>query len=145
MQPVLLILLVGLVGGIAVGIQSPLASLISQRLGILESVFILHLGGAIAAAIPLLFLAGGNLSRWHTLPWYAIGAGVFGLLVIGAVSYMIPRIGIASSIITIVGGQLLTGAILDHYGLLGAMVRPIDPTRIFGLLVVMLGVWLTVR
>jgi uncharacterized membrane protein YdcZ (DUF606 family) len=29
--------------------------------------------------------------------------------------------------------------------LLGAMSRPLDPTRIIGLAVVLLGVWLTVK
>ena len=53
MEPVILIILIGLAGGAAVGLQSPLASMISQRLGIFESVFIVHLGGAIVAIVPL--------------------------------------------------------------------------------------------
>jgi transporter family-2 protein len=145
MQPVILIILIGLVGGMAVGVQSPLASLISQRLGMLESVFIIHIGGAIAALVPLLFYGGGKLGQWRSLPWYAIVAGAFGLVVIGTVSYMIPRVGVAASIITIVAGQLMVGTILDHFGLLGAVERPLDPTRLIGLAVVLVGVWLTVK
>jgi transporter family-2 protein len=145
MQPVILIILIGLVGGVAVGVQSPLASLISQRLGMLESVFIIHIGGAIAALVPLLFYGGGKLGQWRSLPWYAIVAGAFGLVVIGTVSYMIPRVGVAASIITIVAGQLMVGTILDHFGLLGAVERPLDPTRLIGLAVVLVGVWLTVK
>ena len=139
------IILIGLAGGIAVGLQSPLSSLMSQRIGTLESVFIVHIGGAIAALLPLLFYSGGKLSQWRTVPWYALIAGVFGLVVIGAVSYMIPRIGVAASIITIVAGQLLVGTLLDHFGLLGATQRTLDPTRVLGLAVVLVGVWLTVK
>ncbi len=139
------IILIGLAGGIAVGLQSPLSSLMSQRIGTLESVFIVHIGGAIAALLPLLFYSGGKLSQWRTVPWYALIAGVFGLVVIGAVSYMIPRIGVAASIITIVAGQLLVGTLLDHFGLLGATQRTLDPTRALGLAVVLVGVWLTVK
>ena len=40
---------------------------------------------------------------------------------------------------------LLVGAVLDHFGLLGAAVRPLDLTRLLGLAVVLLGVWLTVK
>ena len=145
MESTLLIILIGLAGGIAVGLQSPLSSLISQRLGLFESVFIVHLGGAIIALIPLLFLGGGKLSQWRSLPWYAIGAGVFGLVVIASFSYMIPRIGVAAAITTIVAGQLLVGAALDHYGLLGAAVRSFDASRLIGLAVVLAGVWLTVK
>ena len=146
MQPVLVIILIGLIGGVAVGLQSPMASMISQRLGTLESVFIVHLGGALVALIPLLvFHGGGKLGQWRSVPWYALVAGIFGLVVIAAISYMIPRVGVAASIITIVAGQLLVGTILDHYGLLGAAERSLDPTRILGLVVLLTGVWLTVK
>ena len=145
MESILLIILIGLAGGVAVGLQSPLASMITQRLGMFESVFIVHVGGAIIALIPLLFYGGGRLAQWQSLPWYALTAGIFGLIVIGAISYMIPRIGVAGAITTIVAGQLLVSVVLDHFGLLGALSRPLDPTRVIGLAVVLLGVWLTVR
>lgn len=145
MESILLIILIGLAGGVAVGIQSPLASMISQRLGLFESVFIVHLGGALVALLPLLIYSGGKLGQWKSLPWYALAAGVLGLIVIGSISYMIPRVGVAAAITTIVAGQLLVGTILDHFGLLGAMEKSLDVTRVIGLAVVLVGVWLTVK
>ena len=145
MESILLILLIGLAGGIAVGLPSPMARILTQRLGMFESVFIVHVGGALAALIPLLFYGGGKLSQWRSAPSYALFAGVFGLVVISAISYMIPRIGVAGSILTIVSGQLLVGALLDHFGWLGADPRPLDATRIVGLVIVLFGVWLTVK
>jgi len=145
MEPVLLIVLVGLIGGLAVGMQGPLASILTQRMGPLESSFIVHVGGAILSLIPLLVIGGGRIAQWRTAPWYALGAGVFGLIVLSAVSYTIPRIGVAAAIVTIVAGQLVLSAILDHFGWLGASVRPLDAPRLLGLAIVMLGVWITVR
>ncbi|HSB00273.1 MAG TPA: DMT family transporter [Anaerolineae bacterium] len=145
MESILLIILIGLAGGVAVGLQSPMASMITQRLGVFESVFIVHIGGALIALLPLLFYGGGKLAQWRSVPWYVLGAGVFGLIVISAISYMIPRVGVAASITTVVAGQLLVGTILDHFGLLGAMGRSLDATRALGLAVVLVGVWLTVK
>jgi transporter family-2 protein len=145
MESTVLIILIGLAGGIAVGLQGPLASMISQRLGVFESVFIIHVGGALIALLPLLFTAGGKLAQWKQLPWYTLIAGMFGLVVIGAISYMIPRVGVAAAIIAVVAGQLLVSTLLDHYALLGSIGRPLDLTRAIGLAVVMLGVWLTVK
>lgn len=145
METILLIILIGLAGGVAVGLQSPMASMITQRLGIFESVFIVHVGGAVVALIPLLLHGGGKLSQWRSVPWYTLGAGIFGLVVIAAISYMIPRVGVAASIITVVAGQLLVGTILDHFGLLGAAIKPLDVTRVIGIAVVLFGVWLTVK
>jgi transporter family-2 protein len=127
MDSVFLIILIGLMGGVAVGLQSPMASMITQRLGMFESVFIVHSGGALVALLPILFYGGGKLAQWKELPWYTLIAGVFGLIVIGAISYMIPRVGVAGAITTIVAGQLLVSTILDQFGLLGAMARPMDP------------------
>jgi hypothetical protein len=64
----MLLSFVGLFGGLAIGLQAPLASIISQRIGILESVFIIHLGGLIAVVLLLLLNKGGNLDQWQTLP-----------------------------------------------------------------------------
>jgi len=145
MEAVMFIILVGLAGGIAVGLQSPMASMLTQRLGIFESVFIVHIGGAVIALIPLLFNGGSRLGQWKSVPWYALGAGIFGLVVIAAISYMIPRVGVAASITTVVAGQLMVGTLLDHYGFLEAVVRPLDLTRIVGMAVVLCGVWLMVK
>ena len=145
MQSIIVIILIGLAGGIAVGIQAPLSSMISQRLGILESVFIIHMGGAFFALIPLLIYGGGKLGNWRTVPWYALCAGVFGLVVIFSMSYMIPRVGVATALIILLAGQLLIGTVMDHFGLLGAAQRPVDFMRILGLAVVFLGVWLSVK
>ncbi|MBK8824395.1 MAG: DMT family transporter [Anaerolineales bacterium] len=145
MQSIIVIILIGLVGGIAVGVQAPLSSMISQRLGVIESIFIIHLGGAIAALIPLIYYGGGKLSNWRAVPWYALCAGVFGLVVIFSMSYMIPRVGVATALIILLAGQLFIGTILDHFGLLGAIQRPLELSRIFGLAIVLAGVWLTVK
>ena len=145
MQTLIPMILVGLLSGVAVGLQSPLASMITQRLGMLESIFIVHIGGAIMIFIPLLFLKGGNLGNWRSLPWYALAAGTMGLIVVGGVSFLIPRIGVATSITLIIAGQLVLSAVLDHYGFLGVHIRPMDLQRILGLAVVFLGALLTVR
>jgi transporter family-2 protein len=145
MQALIPIVLIGLVSGVAVGLQSPLASMITQRLGMLESIFIIHIGGAILVAIPLIFLGGGHLTDWRSLPWYALLAGSMGLIVVAGISFLIPRVGVASAIILIIAGQLLISSALDHYGLLGVQIRTMNVQRILGLVIVFLGAWLTVR
>ena len=144
MQPIFFIILIGLAGGMAIGIQGPLSSVITQRLGSLESVFIIHIGGAVAALMPMIFV-GSRLSEWRSVPWYALGAGALGLIVITAMGYMIPRIGAAGALITLMAGQILVASILDHFGWLGVAQRSFDIQRLIGFAVVMFGVWLTVK
>jgi transporter family-2 protein len=69
MQSVVPFIIVGLMGGVAVGLQPLLASLLSHRLGVMESLFIIHIGGAVMVAIPRLVMGGGNPGAWRSVPW----------------------------------------------------------------------------
>lgn len=142
----ILTIIAALVGGLSVGLQGPLTSLMSQRIGVVESVFIVHLGGAIAAG--LLLLAGfssGQLGQWRSVPWYALSAGLFGLVILSAVSYTIPRLGAATTVTLVVAAQLSLSALLDHFGLLESPLHPFDWQRLVGLLALLAGTWLMVR
>ena len=144
MPPVLLYIVVGIVSRAVIGFQGPLASIITHRLGLLESVFIVHLGGTLVALIPLLlFRGGGKLDEWRTLPWYVFLAGICGLVVFAGISYLIPKIGVTPAMMLIIVGQVIIGSILDHYGLLGAEVRSFSFTKLAGIGVMLMGAWLT--
>ena len=145
MHPLVLAMIVGLLGGVAVALQGPLASLMSQYVGTIGSVFIIHLGGALIAGLVLLAYGGGNLGAWRGVPWYALGAGVLGLVVLSGVSYTIPRIGASATVTLIVVAQLILSTLLDHFGLLGTSVRHVDLSRTLGIAVLLLGTWLIVR
>lgn len=145
MTALLLALAVGLAGGMAVCVQGPLASLMSEKIGSLESAFVIHLGGAVVAGALLLALAGGNLSSWRQVPWYALWSGALGLILIAAISYTIPRIGVTATSAVIITAQLLLGSVLDHFGLFGMEPRPFDLGRAAAIGVLGLGVWLISR
>jgi transporter family-2 protein len=145
MNQLFVIIAIGLLGGIAIGLQAPLASMINQRLGVLESVFVVHLGGLIAVGIPLILLGGGKLGLWQSLPWYALSAGFLGVVVVASTVFMIPRIGVAGAITLIITGQLLIAATIDHFGVLDVDVQAISMDRLLGLGMVLLGVWQTLR
>lgn len=142
-MPIVVFLVV--LGGIAVAFQGPLASLLTNRLGLIESVFIVHLSGAVAMVVPLLLMGGGALGRWRSVPWYALGTGALGFFVVWGLSSGIPRLGVGASFMLLVLGQISIGLLIDHFGWLGVEVRMINPIRIVGVLVMLVGVWLVVR
>jgi len=145
MNPFPVIVVIGLLGGIAIGLQAPLANMINQRLGVLESIFVVHLGGMIAAGVPLLLLGGGRLGLWQSVPVYALCAGFLGVVVVGAMVFMVPRTGVARAIILIIAGQLLIAALIDQFGILEVTHHPVSVDRLLGLGIVLFGVWQTLR
>ena len=145
MTNILMAVFLAAIAGMAVTIQSPLASTLNQRIGQIESVFIVHIGGTVVSGIILLFLSGGNMRAWRETPWYTWLAGVLGLVVIASVNIAIVRLGSVATVSIMVAAQLALGAVIDHFGWLGLDVRPLTLPRIAGMVVMGLGAWLVVR
>lgn len=137
--------LVALAGGTAICFQSLFSGIIGHKVGIMESVFIVHIGGLLLASVILLFIRGGNIAAWRGVPWYVLCAGFIGVAIIASISYAVPRLGLATTLTLAIVAQLTFGAILAHFGWLGAVERPLDLSRILGMLVLFAGTWLIVR
>jgi transporter family-2 protein len=116
-----------------------------DNLGTVESMFITYGGGGLLIGLIMLALKGGNLEAWPTVPWYALSASVLGLIVVGILGFTAPRLGLVPVLTLFVASQFFVGAGLDHFGLLGAEVRPLDLSRASGLGAILLGVWLVLR
>lgn len=131
--------------GVAISIQSSLSGVIGRRLGVLETSFVVHLVGLILAGALMIVLRGGNLTGWRTVPWYAYAAGFVGVGIVAAVSFAVPRLGLATTLVLTIVAQLAVGVLLDHFGWLGAGPHPFSATRALGLVVLLIGTWLVVR
>ena len=139
MQNIFFVILIGLLGGASVGMQSPIAGAMGQRIGGIAGALVVHVSGAIIAAAILLLQGGQRIRDWHTLPWYMLACGVFGVFLYQTISITLPRLGSTYMVTLIILGQLMVGLIIDHFGWLGVTQHPISLTRIAGVLVLILG------
>lgn len=137
-----IVILIGILGGLAVGIQATIAGEMGQKIGGSASSFIIHLGGLIFSGIYLFTRKGENIQNWQSLPWYMLAAGVFGLLLYLSLNVTIPRLGGTYAIILIIAGQLLAGLVIDHYGFFGVAIKQIDITRVLGIALFIFGAYL---
>ena len=136
---------IAIMGGIAVTLQGQFMGLLDRSVGTLAGVFVTYAGGGLIIALLMVALRGGNIKNWQSVPWYAFGSGILGLVIVGSIGYVLPRLGVAKGFTLIVAAQFLLAAFIDHFGLLGAALRPLDLTRSLGLCLMLLGVWLVVR
>jgi len=143
--PPIYLILLPVIGGIAGTLQAHFMGTMDNNLGTVESMFITYAGGGLLIGLVMLFVKGGNLGAWHTVPWYVLSAGVMGLIVVGILGFTTPRMGLVPVLTLFVASQFFVGAGLDHFGLLGAEVRPLDFSRVSGLGVILFGVWLVLR
>jgi len=140
-----LLMIVAAIGGVTVALQAQMMGLLDETIGTLEGVFITYVSGGLLIAIPMLFMRGGNLGAWQGVPWYAYSSGALGLIIVGAIGYSAPRLGLVATFTIIVSAQFVVAALIDHFGVLGAATRPLDLSRLLGISLLLAGIWLTVR
>jgi transporter family-2 protein len=132
-------------GGVTTALQAHFMGLLDQRVGTVESVFITYFSGGVLIGLIMLILRGGNLGAAGPAPWYAYTSGALGLIIVGTLAFSAPRLGLVTAFTIFVGAQFAMGALVDHFGLMGAVVRPLNASRLAGMAVVITGIWLIVR
>jgi transporter family-2 protein len=89
-------------------------------------------------SLPMLAQAGGA-------PWWTWAAGCLGAIFVASSTVLGPLIGGATFLAVLVAGQMIAALAIDHYGVLGFPLRPLDGWRIAGALLVVAGVFLLAR
>ena len=145
MSSYLILALLAVVGGAAVVLQAQFMGVLDQNLGTIESVFITYGSGGLVVGLTMLALRGGNLAAWRTVPPHMFITGLLGLVIVGTIGYVAPRLGLVTAFTILIATQFILGGIIDHFGWFGAEVRPLDLTKLLGVGVLMLGVWLIIR
>jgi transporter family-2 protein len=139
------LVIIAAVGGIAVAVQGQLMGSIDKQVGTLESVFVTYGGGGFLIGIIMILMRGANLSGLSQIPWYTLLAGPMGLVLIAAIGYSVPRLGLVPAFTILVAAQFMAAALIDQFGLFGAEIRQINLSRVTGMLVMLVGIWLAMR
>jgi len=145
MLSTLLTVLIGTLGGVAVGLQGPIAAQMGKRVGGVASSFVVHVSGAFLSGALLLVRGGEQIQNWRSLSWYMLGSGFLGVLLYLTINHTMPRLGATTALALIIIGQLAMGILVDHFGLFGIAIRRLDAWRLAGLILLVAGGYLVVR
>lgn len=134
---------------IAAGIGIPVLAALNARLGVLigspASAAVLLFGVAFLGAVATMFATSGPdpLKLIPDQPKYLFLAGLLVCFYVLSITWVAPRFGLGNAIMCVLLGQLLSAALIDQFGLMGAVVRQVTPMRAAGLALMTLGVILT--
>lgn len=130
------------------GIGIPVLAALNARLGA-------NIGSPAAAATVLFvvsFAAAGAVAlmtgpgAFRALPAQPAHLFLAGLLVafyVLSITWIAPTFGVGNAVFFVLLGQLISAALIDHFGLFGAQVAPVSPMRLAGIAVMAAGVALT--
>jgi len=134
----------------AAGALIPLMAILNAGLarttgGHVQATVILFATGLIASLL-LAVTTAVRLPEFHALVRVAphqYAGGVIVAFYILSITYLAPRFGVGNAILFAVTAQLITSALIDHFALAGATLRPLTTMRSVGLLMVITGVVIT--
>ena len=134
-----------ILAGSLTAMQSPINAALSRTVGVLESSFISFACGALFLGLATLFFGRGQIWRVAETPsWQWIG-GVFGAIMVLNTIIAVPRIGVLTTAMAMIFGNLLMAAIIDNYGWFSVPVTPFGWRRLLGFILVLAGLALVFR
>lgn len=80
------------------------------------------------------------LEKIKTVPFWLLTAGAMGALLVFGIAWTIPQIGAGPAFVLMIAGQVLTGMIFSHFGLMGSPVEPFSLMKGVGVLLLLAGV-----
>jgi len=132
---------IALIGGAAVPFLASINASFGQQIG---SIWLAALTLCLVAFLSILAvgLTQGVPTASTVLAgdWWHYSAGCFFAVYVVSITFVAPRIGLANAIILVVVAQIFTAVAIDHFGLLGQKVTPVDWKRALGVVFLVLGV-----
>lgn len=139
---------------ILAGAMLPVQGVVNSQLGrVLDNVVLATLISFLVGSLTLLMVflfrnnwsAGSGLQGLRDVPPVLYIGGALGAIYVTAVAALIPKIGVANTMIAVILGQVLLSLLLDHLGVFGVEVRAINWLRFLGASLVVLGLVLVVK
>jgi transporter family-2 protein len=126
--------------GMSNGFQAPVNAALGRFVGIVESSCISFSVGALSLLLVSLVAGKGSILKIVDSPPNLWIGGLLGAFFVTVALFVVPKIGAAVMIASVITGQMTAAIIIDQVGLLGIPKNPIDLYRIAGLACMAVGI-----
>ena len=132
-----------LIAGLGIPVMVALNSSLGIKLNSSNAAVVVLFFTGLCLSILVFILSEQNTTNKlnNISPVYYFGGAIVVLYIV-VVTWIAPKFGVGSTIFFVLLGQLLSAAIIDHYGLFGAVQYSIDYKRILGITIMAIGVFL---
>lgn len=141
----IMLLILMFCGGIAIALQPSINSRLAQKVGIIESSCISFAVGTLVLLLGAVLAGKGSFRGLADAQWWELAGGLLGAFFVTMTIIAVPRIGTTSALAAVIGAQLTTGILLDHFGLFGFRTIQLDSKRMIGVVLLMAGTALIFR
>ncbi len=132
-----------LIAGIGIPVMAAWNAGLGSRIGHPFAAVVVLCAVALVISITLLAITGlPDLSNVGTIPPLYLVAGALFVLYIASITFAAPKIGLANAVFYVLLGQLISAALIDHFGWWDSVQSPITAKRTAGILIMAIGVYL---
>ncbi len=137
--------LVMFAAGMGIPILAALNAALGRHIGApaAASVLLFCVAAVVALATTLLTRQTGALSAIPLAPKHTWLAGCFVAFYVLSITWIAPKFGIGNAVFFVLLGQLVSAAVIDHFGLFGARLTPFSLSRGLGIALMAAGVFVT--
>ena len=131
------------VGGILIPIMAALSGALGRTLDNPWAAAAIVSVGATALVLAFTLATGSMTVSWETLKHarpLQLLAGIGFAFYLLSITWVGPRFGIGNAVMFVLGGQIISSALIDHFGLFGAPHKPVDLLRAAGLVIMAVGI-----
>lgn len=125
--------------GVLIALMVAFNGLLANRIGNHKALIVIHFIGLLGAAI-LLIGSRTRLKKLGGLPIYFLTAGALGIFNVLFNNLCFLALGATITLSLNLLGQLIASMIIDHFGLLGLEINPINKTKLVGIGIMALGI-----
>ncbi|MGO3049830.1 EamA-like transporter family protein [Staphylococcus casei] len=134
--------IIAIIAGIFLSTEGAIYAVLGDHIGKLESSLYNFSIGSIILGIALLFLGKGSLSYTIKAPKWELTGGALGVIYLTVLVISIPLIGVGLAMGSVVVGQMIMSAIIEHFGLLGSEKRPLRIEKIVAIILMIIALTL---
>ena len=133
-----------LANGLGIPLLAALNAQLGNRLGSPPAAATVLFVVAFCAALLTLLVTSGfaPLALVGEQPKHLFLAGLLVAFYVLSITWAAPRFGVGNAIFCVLLGQLISAAVIDQFGLIGAVARPIGLARASGIGFMALGIFL---
>lgn len=140
--------ILGICAGLVVPFQAIINSKLSSEVGHPLIAALISFGGGFLTFLLIMIFGPVKFPSIQQLTSFSpllLSGGLIGSCFVFAAIVGVPKLGTTAWISLIIAGQLLMSLVLDHYGVLGLPVKPINLYRTFGVLLLFGGTYLIIK
>nr|WP_106782687.1 DMT family transporter [Lysinibacillus timonensis] len=134
--------ILALIAGMAVAVQGQINGGLGKKIGVIEGAFFSFALGTLALLFALIFFGNGQISSVTNVPKWQLIGGILGAFFVLVQVLVVPKIGVSTTLLAVIVGQILLSVVIDHFGLFGAERRPIDWNKIAAVLLMFVALYL---